>query len=109
MNPGISLIISFYKNIDWLKLIITALQHQSFTDFEVIISDDGSPSKIIHEAKELLSLSCLNYQYVWHEDTGFRKTKILNQAVVDSKSDYLVFLDGDCVPAPSIFKRTLLR
>jgi len=98
MSPGISLIISFYKNIRWLKLIVTALQDQSFSDFEVIISDDGSSPEIFGEVKNLFNHSGLIYHYIWHEDKGFRKTKILNEAVVGSKSDYLVFLDGDCVP-----------
>ena len=34
----------------------------------------------------------------WHEDKGFRKAKILNQAVNSCQADYVVFLDGDCLP-----------
>ena len=108
MRPDISLIISFYKNITWLKLIVTALQDQCFSEFEVIISDDGSPPEVVREVKNLLNHSSLKYQYVWHEDNGFRKTKILNKAVIESNSDYLVFLDGDCVPHRHFLKEHYL-
>jgi GT2 family glycosyltransferase len=38
-------------------------------------------------------------KHVWHEDQGFRKTRILNAAVALAEGDYVVFLDGDCLPA----------
>jgi glycosyltransferase involved in cell wall biosynthesis len=96
-TTGLSLIISFYNRIDFLVNIISSLKIQSFTDFEVIISDDGSSSDAVSKAKDILDKSGLNYQYVYHEHTGFRKTTILNKSVVASRSDYLVFIDGDCV------------
>jgi hypothetical protein len=34
---------------------------------------------------------------VWHEDDGFRKTVIVNRAVLESRGAYLVFIDGDCM------------
>ena len=38
-------------------------------------------------------------KHAWHEDQGFRKTRILNAAVALAEGDYVVFLDGDCLPA----------
>jgi hypothetical protein len=40
----------------------------------------------------------LDLVHVWHEDRGFRKTEILNRAILAAEADYLVFSDGDCVP-----------
>ncbi|HIB01091.1 MAG TPA: glycosyltransferase, partial [Phycisphaerales bacterium] len=34
----------------------------------------------------------------WHEDEGCRKSIILNQAIGAANNDYIVFLDGDCIP-----------
>src|SRR5262249_43026288 len=38
--------------------------------------------------------------HVWQKKEGFRRTRILNQAIAQSGSDYLVFLDGDTIPHP---------
>jgi glycosyltransferase involved in cell wall biosynthesis len=96
-KPALTVILSFYKNVEFLKNVLDSILNQSFRDFELIISDDGSPENIVFEVKKLLNATSLNYQYNWHEDIGFRKTTILNKSVVASKSDYLVFIDGDCL------------
>ena len=46
---------------------------------EIIIADDGSrddTAQLIERYKELLPI-----RHVWHEDKGFRKTTILNEAL----------------------------
>ena len=95
---AVSLVISFYNGIDYLKLILAALARQSFKDFEVIIADDGSREEVVDEVKKMIAETRLSIQHLWHEDAGFRKTRIFNQAVVRSRSSYLVFMDGDCIP-----------
>ncbi len=97
INPQLSVIVSFYNRIDFLINVIASLKIQSFKDFEVIISDDGSAPDVVRKVKELLDQSGLIYQYVFHEDKGFRKTTILNKSVIASRCDYLVFIDADCV------------
>jgi glycosyltransferase involved in cell wall biosynthesis len=93
----VSLIISFYKNIPALDLILKSLGRQSCKDFEVIIAEDADNK----ETKVFLDEQRLKYffhiEHVWHEDVAFRKTKINNDAVKVSKSEKLVFIDGDCV------------
>lgn len=93
-----SLIISFYKKIDYLKLIFAGLERQSFRNFEVIVADDGSPQNIIHEIEQLSKQISFPLIHVWHEDKGFRKNRTLNSAIRASSSNYFVFIDGDCVP-----------
>ena len=92
-----SLIISFYRKVEFLKPVIDSLMLQTEKNFEVITSDDGSPDEVVQEVKTILSKSKLNYQYVWHDDKGWRKNIILNKSVVQSKSDLLIFIDGDCI------------
>ena len=41
------------------------------------------------------------------EDQGFRKSRILNQAIAHADGEYLVFLDGDCIASPDYLKRHL--
>lgn len=95
---AVSLIISFYNKVDYLKRILAALERQTFKDFEVIIADDGSSSDVVESIAAIRKSSVIPIQHVWHEDIGFRKTAILNKAIVSSRSEYLIFIDGDCVP-----------
>lgn len=99
-KPFVSLIISFYKNVEFLIPVLISIEQQSFRDFEVIISDDGSPLEVVKEVDKLLSSFSFDYQHIWLEKLGFRKTIMLNKSVVASKSDYLVFIDGDCILHP---------
>lgn len=93
-----SLIISFYNRIDYLKLVLAAIERQTFKDFEIIIADDGSSQQVVQEIELLSKESAFTFVHIWQEDKGFRKNKILNSAIRVSSSDYLIFIDGDCVP-----------
>jgi hypothetical protein len=44
---------------------------------------------------------------VWHKEDGFQKTKILNKAVLASKSDYCIFTNGDCISRNDFVKAHL--
>jgi glycosyltransferase involved in cell wall biosynthesis len=94
----LSVIISVYNKIHELELILAALEHQSFHDFEVIIADDGSGTEMQEFIDRKKKKSKLKINHLWQEDKGFRKNKILNKSITSSQSDYLIFLDGDCLP-----------
>src|SRR5688572_4956723 len=98
MTFSASLIISLYNKLEYLKMIEAALQRQSFRDFEVVVADDGSKPEVVEGIKDLMNSSPIAFQHCWHEDLGFRKTKILNEAIRKSRSAYLIFIDGDCIP-----------
>ncbi len=93
-----SLIISFYKKIDYLRLVLAGLKIQSEKSFEIIIADDGSPEEMFEEIQNLLNEMPMPAAHIWQEDKGFRKNKALNKAIQVTSSDYLIFIDGDCVP-----------
>lgn len=94
----VSLIISFYNKISWLKLVLAGLNRQSLMDFEVIIADDGSSREVVNVLQEIIPNYFFPINHVWHKDLGWKKNIILNKAVVASKSDYIIFIDGDCIP-----------
>ena len=98
MNQPVSLIISFYNKIELLKFIFAALERQTFQNFEVIIADDGSNPEVVEEVERIKLNYFFQIKHVWHEDNGWQKNKILNKAVVASEGDYLIFIDGDCIP-----------
>ncbi len=93
-----SVIISFYNRIDYLRLVLAGFERQTFRNFEIIIADDGSTEEVVTEIEKLSRQISFSLIHVWHEDKGFRKNKILNRAVLASNSEYLIFIDGDCVP-----------
>ena len=98
--PKVSLIISFYNKLNTLELLFTALEKQSFKDFEVIIADDGSESEVVKKISELIAGCKFKTHHIWHEDKGWRKNSILNKAILKSNTGYLIFIDGDCIPHP---------
>lgn len=100
MKPDISIIIGFYNKINLLEKILEALRLQRLQNFEVVIADDGSNEAVVERIRALQAVSPFPIQHVWHEDKGWRKNRILNKAVVTAQGDYLIFIDGDCIPDP---------
>jgi len=97
VTPSLSLIIAVYNKPEYLRLVLAACERQSMKEFEVIIADDGSGPAIKSVINEK------NYPFpvthLWHEDEGWRKNTMLNKAIIAATTDYLVFVDGDCLPS----------
>lgn len=96
--PKVSIIISVYKKVKELELIFAALSVQSFSEFEVIIAEDGADNNIKGLVDEWKGKDIFDIIHLTQEDSGFRKNKILNAAIRKSGTDYLIFFDGDCIP-----------
>jgi len=96
--PSVCLIISFYNNIELLKMIFKALENQTLKDFEVVIADDGSKEDVVTQLHELIKTASFSVTHCWQEDNGWQKNIILNEAIRQSKGFYLIFMDGDCIP-----------
>ncbi len=98
MKINSSVIISFYKNLKYLELVLAGFERQDRKDFEIIIADDGSPAEVVAEVEKLLGSHSFPALHIWHPDKGFRKNKILNKSIVAARSHYIIFIDGDCIP-----------
>lgn len=94
----VSLIVTTYENPRSLELVLTGIERQTARVDELLVADDGSgpETKVVVEAfgRELP----FPVRHVWQEQRGFRKCALLNRAVVAATGDYLIFLDGDCIP-----------
>jgi len=101
----ISILLATYNWPQALKLCLESLVTQTDQHFEIIIADDGSTES----TKQVIEMFKASYPipitHLWQEDQGFRKTKILNQAIAAAHGDYLVFLDGDCIVQPDFVAR----
>lgn len=98
MKQSLSLVVAVYNAVRNLELIFAALQRQTFSDFEVLVADDGSGPAMKELIEQTQTRVQFRVRHLWHEDRGFRKNAMLNKAVTASETDYLVFIDGDCVP-----------
>ena len=92
-----SVIISTYNKPEWLRKVLWSYKAQTERDFEIIIADDGSTKETKTVVDNFITNSSLRIKYVWQEDNGFRKNKILNTCILQAKSDYIIFTDGDCI------------
>jgi glycosyltransferase involved in cell wall biosynthesis len=93
-----SVIISTYNQPEWLQKVLWGYENQTFTDFEIVIADDGSTQQTKNIIDGFIKLSSINIKHIWQEDHSFQKTKILNKAILQATSEYLIFTDGDCIP-----------
>ncbi len=100
MTPSVSIIISFYNKIDYLKLLLAGFSIQTYKDFEVIIADDGSSNPVVNEIETIASNYSFSLIHLHQPDKGFRKNRILNKSITAARGEYIIFVDGDCVPHP---------
>ncbi len=96
--PRATVIAAFYNKIDYLRLVLAGFERQSEKDFELIVADDGSKQEIVKELESLSKEISFPLIHIWQEDKGFRKNKILNKAITTAKSNYIIFIDADCIP-----------
>ena len=92
MNPLISVIVPIYNVEKYLEKCITSLINQSFTDFELILVDDGSPDncgKICDDFKEKDS----RIKVIHLENGGVCRAR--NKGMELATGDFYVFVDSD--------------
>jgi len=93
-----SVILSTYNKVEWLEKVLWGYTQQDSRNFELVIADDGSREDtkdlILGFARE----SDFPIRHIWHPDEGYRRSIILNAAILASTGEYLVFSDGDCIP-----------
>jgi glycosyltransferase involved in cell wall biosynthesis len=94
----LSLIIATYNQRDALEKVLAGVSLQKVRPDEILIADDGSGESTRELIERWRSDARVPVHHLWHPDNGFLKTTILNRAVAAASGDYLVFLDGDCVP-----------
>ncbi|SFF52175.1 Glycosyltransferase involved in cell wall bisynthesis [Duganella sp. CF458] len=94
----ISLIITTYNRPDALSAVVEACFAQDDNNFEIIIADDGSANNTRETVAALLARSPVPMKHVWQEDIGFRAARARNLGTLAAQGEYIIFIDGDCVP-----------
>ena len=94
----VSFIVLTYNRSDALLAVLRSLSGQCDAAHEVLIADDGSGPEHVNMLVQLCPAFKCPVRHVWHPDVGFTAARARNLAASLAVGDYLVFLDGDCVP-----------
>jgi GT2 family glycosyltransferase len=103
--PKSTLIISVYKNVAFLKVILDALGYQTHLPDEILVSEDGESAEMTQFLGQYKSL--VPIYHLTQRDEGWQKNKALNRAIQRATYDYLLFIDGDCVLHPKFIENHL--
>jgi glycosyltransferase involved in cell wall biosynthesis len=99
-KPTVGVIISTYNSPHYLKRVLEGYLFQRCAPDELIVADDGSTQETAEVVEQFRQRAPFPVLHVWHEDAGFRLSKIRNEAIKASSAHYLIFSDGDCLPHP---------
>jgi glycosyltransferase involved in cell wall biosynthesis len=95
----LALVINTFNQPEYLDRVLRAVARQTSLPLEVLVADDGSGEETKQIVAKWVAQSPV-VRHVWQQKDGFRRARILNEAIALSGADYLVFLDGDTVPHP---------
>lgn len=102
--PQASILIGFYNSRHLFDLLMASLEEQTFKNFEVILCDDGSQEDVVSHIHHYMKSTPLLIQHIWHKDDGWRKVELLNKALKQSNSDYIITIDQDCILHPEFIR-----
>jgi GT2 family glycosyltransferase len=97
-----------YNRPDAALAVLRGLAPQCGPGHVVVIADDGSKPENVQALREGLSRFDCPVRHVWHPDVGFTAARARNLGAATAAAagaDYLVFMDGDCVPNPRFARR----
>ena len=101
----IGFVIVTYNRSDALLVVLRALAPQCRPDDVVVVADDGSRPEHVRGVQDgvrsVQFTAACPVLHAWHPDVGFTAGRARNigaLAAREAGADYIVFMDGDCVP-----------
>lgn len=102
-QPLVSVCIAYYNHGKYLPQALEALVKQSYTNFEVIITDDGSTDVFSKKVFDEMAKSYDNRFTFFHkENSGPGDTR--NYCAGKAKGEYLIFYDADNIAFPNMLQ-----
>lgn len=94
LTPRVSVIIPTYNSAQYLDEAINSILKQTYTNYEIIVIDDGSTDNTV----ELLEPYQEKIHYFYQENQGVSAAR--NQGIALSKGEFIAFLDADDIFMP---------
>lgn len=101
----LSIIVPIYNVVDYLQKCVQSLIHQNYSDYEIVLVDDGSTDGS-SELAELIHHQYSRVVLVHQENKGLSSAR--NMGVNIAKGDYVVFVDSDDFWEPNVLE-SLMR
>ena len=92
----ISVVVPLYNKEKSIASTLQSVYEQTYTDYEVVIVNDGSTDKSLDAVNEFVSrleIGDWRLKIVSQENAGVSAAR--NRGIMEAKGDYVAFLDGD--------------
>jgi glycosyltransferase involved in cell wall biosynthesis len=101
-TPLVSVVMSVYNGSEWLDQAIQSIVHQTYTNWEFIIVDDGSDAP----AKQILNKYKSDPRFTIITNSERKGlTKNLNLAIEKTSGEYIARMDADDISLPGRFQK----
>ena len=104
INSLISIIVPCYNQAEFLEESLTSVLQQTYTTWECIIVNDGSPDNTAEVANRWLLID-KRFRYVYQENGGLSKAR--NKGIAHAEGEFLLPLDADDMISPDYVELAL--
>lgn len=101
-SPEISVIVPVYKVEPYLERCVQSILSQTFTDFELLLIDDGSPDRC-PELCEEFAQNDWRVRVIHQKNQGLSAAR--NKGIENASGKYLAFIDSDDWIHPEMLER----
>ena len=103
--PKISIIVPVYRAEAYLHRCVDSILAQTFTDWELLLIDDGSPDKSGEICDEYAQKDS-RVRVIHKENGGVSSAR--NYGINHASGEYLMFVDSDDMVMPGFFQTSML-
>lgn len=105
MNGKVSVLMGIYNCESTLVQAISSIQHQTYTNWELILCDDGSKDNTYQVAKQMATEDDRIIVIKNEKNLGLNAT--LNKCLAIATGEYIARMDGDDESLPERFQRQI--
>ena len=106
MNKLVSIIVPCYNQAQYLPEALQSVLDQTYSDWECIIVNDGSPDDTDIVAKEWL-IKDIRFKYIYKENGGLSSAR--NAGIEIAIGDFIQFLDADDILDFEKFEKSMKK